>query len=731
MPLARLLCPVALAASLVAAPLAAQQPDSTRRDTTALQLAPIEVVGTIQPYAGPRVISNIPARVTILTGDQVDAYEPRILSDVLAQQAGFSLYDDAGSVYKLNLSSRGFFASPVVGLPQGLSVFLDGVRQNEPDAAQVNFDLLPMQYIHRIELLSGTASLLGRNSLGGSVNLVTERGDGPLGGELELQGGSYGSFDGNGSISGGSPGGVDYFIGSGYSREDGWREDTRAHQYNGFMNLGKLTQDWGIRFQGFGAKSYARTAGSLPQTVFDIKPDSNLTPGDFEDLDLVQLAVAGYRQLGAARGSFRTWFRRSTAERFNGNQASDPDAVGKSRNNTFGYALDYRWGGIVGSSALGLRGGVDGSVNSSRIELFEDSTKFSGPISQTTLVESPLWDVGAFMSGDLTSGRTTFSLGARYDYIRIPFHNRLDPTGDTTSSYSRLSPKGGVSVDLGGGASAYGSIGVGFRAPALIEVACADPNQPCVLPFSLGDDPPLKPVTTTTYEIGGHWVSGNFSTSASAYRSEVRNDIFLFPSANPVSGSTIDGYFGNISKTRREGLELTAALGFGTGHSVYANYAWTRATFETTADIFSVLEAQGGNNTVAPGDRLPLVPEHQIKFGAAFQLPSQISVGADGRYIGHQWLRSDEANNTQPLDAYFVADAKVSWRLGRWEVTGLVNNLFDRRYPNFGTYNVNQGNPAGPTLEQFLTPGQARQFRLIVRRSFGGRTGRSGGTDLD
>ncbi|HEU5171347.1 MAG TPA: TonB-dependent receptor plug domain-containing protein, partial [Gemmatimonadales bacterium] len=189
-----------LAGALVPAALAAQAPDSTRRDTTALTLEPIEVVGSIRPSAGPTVGSGVPARVTIIGEEEADAYEPRILSDVLPQQPGFSIYDDLGSPYKLNVSTRGFFASPVVGLPQGVSVFLDGVRQNEPDASQVNFDLLPMQYVRRIELLSGTASVTGRNTLGGAINLITARGRGPLGAEIELQGGSFATFNGNGSV---------------------------------------------------------------------------------------------------------------------------------------------------------------------------------------------------------------------------------------------------------------------------------------------------------------------------------------------------------------------------------------------------------------------------------------------------------------------------------------------------------------------------------------------------
>jgi outer membrane receptor protein involved in Fe transport len=714
----------------VTAPLAAQTPDSTVRDSVRT-LAPIEVVGSIQPSAGPTVGSGVPARVTIIGEEEADAYEPRILSDVLSQQPGISLYDDLGSPYKLNVSTRGFYASPVVGLPQGVSVFLDGVRQNEPDAAQVNFDLLPMQYVRRIELLQGTASLTGRNTLGGAINLVTARGRGPIGGELEVQGGSFDTFNGNGSVSGVSRGGIDYYLGGGYNRENGWRQGTNAHQYNGFLNVGRLTDTWGISVQGFGAKSYAEPAGSLPESVFDVKPDSNLTTGDFDDLGLLQLAVTGYRQLGTGRGSFRLYGRRSTAERFAVNQGGDPDALGESRNKTLGWGLDYRWARLLGSAVLGVRAGTDGSVNDSRIELFEDNRKFGGDVDRTTLVESGSWDAAGFATADLTVGRVTLSAGARLDYIRIPFNNRLDPTADTVSEYTRVNPKGGVSVDLGRGFSVYGSVGQNFRAPALIELACADPERPCVLPFALGDDPPLDPIIATTYEVGGTWAGGPALVTASAYRSDVKNDVFLFPNENEVTGSTIEGFFDNLDKTRREGVEVGVHVGFGRGHAAYANYAWTRATFQSIAEIFSIREEAGGENEVEPGDRLPLVPDHQVKFGASFRLPAGFKLGADARYVGQQWLRGDEANQTEPLDGWFAADARVTWEAGNWEVTGLVTNVFDERYANFGTFNINQGNPAGPTLERFLTPGQARAFRLVIRRSFGAREREERGPDFD
>ena len=189
----RLVVPLLLGAFALPGSVSAQVPDSTKTDSVYM-LPPIEVVGSILPFAGVNVGSGIAGVVTKLDWSQVDATEPKVLPDVLRQQSGMSTYDNVGSPYKVNVSTRGFYASPVVGTPQGVSVFVDGVRVNEPDAAEVNFDLLPLEHVKRVEILSGNGTLLGRNSLGGSINLVTRRGEGPPIGEIELMAGTYNSY---------------------------------------------------------------------------------------------------------------------------------------------------------------------------------------------------------------------------------------------------------------------------------------------------------------------------------------------------------------------------------------------------------------------------------------------------------------------------------------------------------------------------------------------------------
>jgi iron complex outermembrane recepter protein len=717
---------VALFLLSIPATVLAQQPDSTptdtvRRDTTRItKLQTIEVTSSIAPTAGPLIGSGIPARISTVTGQAIDAWEPRLLADALGTQPGISLYDDLGSPFKLNMTTRGFNVGPVVGLPPGVSVFLDGVRQNEPDAAEVNFDLLPMEHVQKVELLSGSGSLLGPNSLGGAVNLITRRGNGPLEAEAELSGGSFGAYSGEASVGGLSKGGWDYYLAGGYENEDGWREATGAENLNGFLNLGHRGPERGISFQGLGAESKAHTAGSLPESIFQVSPQTNFTVGDFEDLNQFQGSVSGYAALGNGRGSFTAYVRRSHAERFNVNQAPDNNVRSFTNNRTIGGNLDWRWTKPRSDGSLSLRLGADGGANQVHIQLLEEDPINPANSSLNTDVKSPSYEVAGYALADLRLKDVTFSGGFRYDYIHIPFRDQLDPSADTTSNFSRLSPRGGVSLELGPGASVYASVGQSFRAPAVLELACADETAACPLPFALGDDPPLKPVVASTFEVGGQLVRGPAILTASVYRTNVRDDIFFIQSSNAV----FEGFFNNIGDTRREGVELGVQVIPTERLSLYANYAFTHATFRDRAQIFSIRADSAfaaaplaGPNAVNVGDRLPLVPDHQVKMGGLLTLPAGLQFGLDARYIGKQWLRGDEANETAPLDGYFVANARIGYAREKWEVSAVVQNLFDSHRPIFGTFNENRQTGA---LERFLTPLNARAFKLVVRRAFGG-----------
>src|SRR5262252_10847816 len=156
-----------------------------------LVLPPVIVTAPLpQPIPLPR--SSIPGAIDTLTGREVLESHPRILPDGIENQTGVTLQNEQGTPYQPNLTLRGFVASPVTGLPQGISVFRDGVRLNEPTVEEVNFDLIPLDDAEYVDIIRGPSVLFGRNTLGGAVNIVTRRGEERFELTPEAAGGSFG-----------------------------------------------------------------------------------------------------------------------------------------------------------------------------------------------------------------------------------------------------------------------------------------------------------------------------------------------------------------------------------------------------------------------------------------------------------------------------------------------------------------------------------------------------------
>src|SRR5580765_4607857 len=127
----------ALLLALLPPPAGAQQPDSTPKDTTTL--APVVVTGVRLPTVR-ELGRGLAGRTASLDARDLDARGVRSLADALEQLPGVTTSDELGATAQMDVSLRGFQVSPVIGVPQGVTVYVDGVRANEPDANELNFD---------------------------------------------------------------------------------------------------------------------------------------------------------------------------------------------------------------------------------------------------------------------------------------------------------------------------------------------------------------------------------------------------------------------------------------------------------------------------------------------------------------------------------------------------------------------------------------------------------------
>jgi len=696
----------ALLLALLPRPGSAQQPDSSLKDTTTL--APVVVTGTRLPSVH-EVVRGLTGRTATLTSSDLDERGVRSLADALEELPGVTTSDALGAPAQLDVTLRGFQVSPTIGLPQGVTVYVDGVRMNEPDANEVNFDLLPLEDVERVEVMYGPSVLLGRNSLGAAVNLVTRRGSAPGAREVEVSGGSYGRYEVK-LQAGDRHGNWDYYVGARYEHETGWRQATTSRIGTLFGKLGVIAGGWNATLSYSGADNKILQAGSLPDNIVDSRPDSNFTGGDYFAPTSHLVTLNAQRRVGGAQLAVNVFGRSLNTDQFNVN-ASPPDSRQRNHERIGGGAVQLTGSLAFAGRPLRWFGGVDGTYSHTVVGLY--AAPPSGADSLTDSVRANEVDVGVFAgaSWELTPSFAATVVG-RFDYIRLPYEDLLDPTQNGLNLYHRVSPRVGVSWTGLRNQEVYASWSRGFRPAALVEIACSDPTAACPLPFALGPDPALRPVVATTYELGWQLrrTATGLSASADVYRTDVRDDIFF------VAPTATTGYFQNIAATRRAGVETAVRWASRAGVQLYANYGYTAATFETTAVLST--GRPPGNETVTSGDRLPMVPAHRFNAGASLPLFKDVlRLRVDGRYIGTQYIRGDEENVEARLPDYALGDASLEADVGRYSVRIMVPNVLDRRYVTFGTFAENP-TVTGAPVQRFLTPGQPRHLLVSISADF-------------
>ena len=143
-----------------------------------------------------------------------------------------------GNPYQADLNYRGYTASPLLGTPQGLSVYLDGVRLNQPFGDVVSWDLIPRIAIAEVALVPGSNPLFGLNTLGGALVMQSKDGLNSPNTGLEISGGSFGRLTGELEHGGSNGKGLHWYAASSFFFEDGWRTDSPSNVRQLFGKLG-------------------------------------------------------------------------------------------------------------------------------------------------------------------------------------------------------------------------------------------------------------------------------------------------------------------------------------------------------------------------------------------------------------------------------------------------------------------------------------------------------------
>ncbi|WP_374470785.1 TonB-dependent receptor [Phenylobacterium sp.] len=739
-------------------------------------LAPVIVVPRA-PLGAIETLDRTPAATVVLhAGDlRRPAAGPALLGALELRTPGLSLSDAQGNPYQPNLVYRGFEASPLQGAGQGLAVYLDGARFNQPFGDTVNWDLIPEAAIEAVSV-EGSNPVFGLNAVGGALTVRLKDGFDIRGAAAEAQAGSFGRRSITLEAGGRPAANAGLYVAVSALDEDGWRDfsPTRLRQaYAAWVGgAGPLT----LEARLLAADNSLTGNGAAPVELLAADRRAVFTHPDRTDNRFARLQLGASSTLGAGRAAtVQAYVGRLRQKTANGDATdAEPceydaavlcldedgplltDAAGRpipafredgryaqlnrTATRTWAYGVaaqvtsDRAIQGRDNRLTLGASYDVGrtGFLAQSLLGALTQDRGFGGPGTLVVQADGPISPVqvdtrsqalGLYLldTRELTE-RLTLTLSARYNLIDIRLRDRLGEALDGDHRFSRLNPAAGLTWEWDDARSAYAGYAEANRAPTPAELSCASPEAPCSLTNFFVADPPLKQVKARTFEAGLRQLPAldrRLTWRIGVYRTETRDDITLVASA--FRGR---GYFQNVGRTRRQGVEAEAGWRRG-DLQAWASYALTDATFRSPLTLTSPSNPSAdddGRIEAAPGDRMPNVPRHRLKLGLTYA-PEPFRLDLSVLAASGRRLAGDEANLQPKTSGYAIANLAAAWQAGEGiELFAAVENLTDARYETFGTFGqtdeVELAEAPGASDPRSLGPGRPRTWTVGLRARF-------------
>ncbi|HEY8973584.1 MAG TPA: TonB-dependent receptor [Burkholderiaceae bacterium] len=748
---------------LLAVPLALARALAWAEEPTQVaSLQSVVVVGTtVLPGVGTP-LSQVTANVQTLRGDALASAHAATLAQALDQGVGsVNVNDTAGNPYQLDVNFRGFTASPALGTPQGLSVFVDGVRVNEVFGDTVNWDLIPAGAIDRLSVIPGSNPVFGLNTLGGALSVTTRDVFGEDGGQVRATGGAWGR-QGLEAEAGGHGARAGWFVTGNALREQGWGTHDPSRVAQAFGKLG--WRDGADHADVSLSLASTRLEGNqtLPLSwLADFRQAYSWPDRQINHLAFLN-ANANHRfsptlllEANAFHRALRSFVRNSnvnddfdTAEAIGIGNEPTANAINDIRQARTGASLQLTSAAAIAGHAnhlvagASVEGGFTRFTQSDQEAGASRDTTSTRPLTLRTSLHARAADAGLYATDTFGFEAHDFLVvSGRYDVAKVVLADQLGTALDGNHSFRRFNPAIGLTSNPTPGLTLYAAYNEGMRVPTPVELTCADPAAPCALPNAFSSDPALKPVISRTTELGARGKSGEaLEWSIALFHTDLRDDIQFISSGG---GATSAGYFRNVGATRRQGVELGLRSQLD-ALTLAARYSVVDATFRTPLVLNSPNNSTAApiscagctDIAVRPGDRLPGIARRTLKVDARWTFRKGAVVGVTMVSQGPTHARGDEnnadANGRVPGFTLFNLDARMPLGPG-WEAFANVDNVFGRRTSTFGTLGRNVFTGPGRTFDVTGASWRSEQFRVAgaPRGIWAGMTWRFGAQAAD
>lgn len=750
-------------ACMTACASALAQPDVLLADAShATELPDVVIISTSPLGTSGISLKQYPGNVQTINYADIPKDANNVAEVLQSASSSITLNYTQGNPYQMDLSYRGFSASPVLGTPQGISVFMDGMRVNEPFGDVVSWDLIPQIAIANMTLIPGSNPVYGLNTLGGALSMNTKSGFQFSGTQAKGGMGSFGRMSMD-VETGGHGEDTDYYIAGSALHDNGWAHYNPSTVQQFFSKFGFQDDVRDIDFSfmyadnslygnqtvplsmlndaasGYSHPDYTKTQSyafnlkstwalsrmdELAGNVYYRHIERNILNSNINDTVSPGDNSCASNPTSCTASNILTNYTQSI---YGLNLQSNHTGLwlDRARNLTFGINYEHA---TTSLNNLGQNAYLDntravvgvenfsnqGNVNSVNRRFGVYATQTSQATSLLAVTTSARWDWAAIN----LAGATCSDSSTRSQLCNPASNSSAWTSVDGVNTYHRLNPSIGATYQLSEKTTSFINYSEGFRTPNAIELACSDASKPCSnLPNAFSADPPLQPVISKTWEAGLR----NDSHSALRWKgafflSHLYNDIYL----NQVNST--QGYFSNIGQTQREGLEFSLQ-GQSDRYDYAASLTYVNATFQSS---FTPANTNNSNCTVngpctlvQPGAKMPSIPALTLKVNLGYKPAEHTHIGMLMIAQGPQYARGDE-NNTDingQVPGFATIKLHANHELTKdTELIGTVNNVLNTQYANFGvlaTNNINIGQS-----EQFRSIGAPRSWYAGLRMKF-------------
>ena len=638
----------------------------------------------------------VPANIQIVNQKDISEQSGVSIADYIVNNLqGVTVNEIAGNPYQLEINYHGYNATPIAGNPQGLSVYVDGVRVNEPFSNTVMWDLIPSFSVDKMQMIGGSNPVFGLNTLGGSLSMQTKSGRTFNKSAIDISAGSWGrkvSLLESGGVS--KDGKFDYYVGYEHFSEDGWRDFSPTHVNQLFSKIGWDTEKARYEVSYTGAHNLMIGNGLTPKELLGNDRTGIHTLEDQTDNNFGRWVLTSTHFIDdMTMLSSNAYYLRSDRTTFNGDLNDDfcstdmgnsdecsteslaafdvdgtqnlnegvfnrtitkQDAYGANAQITLDHDYEQRKNQLV------IGSGIEYSLirfkqSGQEVATLDASGFFTGALEeeeQSTGLTGKTKTFGIFATNTHSlSDQLSINTAVRYNFIQVDNHDTFNtPGGDASLTgkhhYERFNPSIGITFSPTKNYTTYASYNVSSRAPTSIELGCANPDQPCNLPTQMADDPPLDQVVAKTLEFGARGRLSNGIKWNAAIYSAANHDDIIFVNASSASGA---GYFSNVSKTKRQGVDLGLAFDINKA-SMNINYGFLLARYGSHIQLPNEVNSSASSDLISvnKGDYLPNIPKHHLKIRSDYKFSSRFKVGATVSAYTKSYMMGNENQEHDP-----------------------------------------------------------------------------------